>query len=131
METARQQPAIVIAAADPEWAFGLQARLRSVIGWDYDILITFTAQQALDYVLRRSAALLISAPRMARRAYVMDVPELLAAVGERAPATPVLLADEAAELTPGAEELFAAACQIIGAAPATSPDGPEPPALAG
>lgn len=114
MNSAAQQPAIVIAAADPEWAFGLQARLRAVVGWSYDILITFTAQQALDYVLRRSPALLISAPRMVRRADVMDVPELLAALRERAPATPVLLAaDEAVERADSADDLFAAACQAL------------------
>lgn len=127
MDTPFQQPAIVIAAADPDWAFAIQSRLRDVVGWDYDILITFTAQQALDYVLRRSAALLISAPRMARRAYVMDVPELLQAVGERAPATPVLPA--AAETEDSAAELSAAACRIIGVSPGAAPA--ERPAVEG
>ena len=129
MDTPTQQPAIVIAAADPDWAFGLQGRLRAALGWDYDILITFTAQQALDYVLRRAAALLISAPRMARKSYVMDVPELLDALRERAPATPVLLAP--AETEASADELFAAACRMVGASPGAAPPEQAAPPVEG
>lgn len=108
MEQAAQQPSIVIAGADPEWAFALQARIRAAVGWGYDILITFTAEQALNYVLRRAPTLLITEPRMARKAYVMDVPELLAAVRERAPATQILVARSPAD------DLFANVCRLIG-----------------
>jgi len=116
------QPTIVIAASEPEWAFALQGSLRASLGWDYDILITFTAPQALDYVLRRAAALLITGPRMARRADVMDVPELLAAVRERAPGTAVLAVPrEGGEQGADDEKLLAAIRAALGAAGASPP----------
>jgi hypothetical protein len=48
--------------------FDIQQHLRSIVGWDYDLLLTFSASQALRYVTQRQVRLLITEFTFLRRA---------------------------------------------------------------
>ncbi|NNJ12032.1 hypothetical protein EKD04_017000 [Chloroflexales bacterium ZM16-3] len=68
MSDGQQYPTIVLAGADPAWMFDMQAHLRTIVGWDYDLLMTFSASQALRYVTERRVRLLITEAMFMRRA---------------------------------------------------------------
>src|SRR5688572_26984985 len=68
MSDTQQYPTIVLAGADPAWMFDIQQHLRAIVGWDYDLLLTFSARQALRYVTQRQVRLLITEATCLRRA---------------------------------------------------------------
>jgi len=68
MSDGQQYPTIVLAGADPAWMFDMQQHLRTIVGWDYDLLLTFSASQALRYVTERQVRLLITEAMFMRRA---------------------------------------------------------------
>jgi hypothetical protein len=68
MSESQQYPTIVLAGADPAWMFDVQQHLRTIVGWDYDLLLTFSANQALRYVTERNVRLLITEDMFLRRA---------------------------------------------------------------
>jgi hypothetical protein len=68
MSDGQQYPTIVLAGADPAWMFDMQAHLRMIVGWDYDLLLTFSASQALRYVTERQVRLLITEAMFMRHA---------------------------------------------------------------
>lgn len=68
MSESQQYPTIVLAGADPAWMFDIQQHLRAIVGWDYDLLLTFSANQALRYVTQRNVRLLITEAMFMRRA---------------------------------------------------------------
>ncbi|MBX0329300.1 hypothetical protein K2Z83_16640 [Oscillochloris sp. ZM17-4] len=68
MSDGQQYPTIVLAGADPAWMFDMQARIRTIVGWDYDLLLTFSASQALRYVTERQVCLLITEAMFMRHA---------------------------------------------------------------
>ncbi|NTW03093.1 MAG: hypothetical protein HGA19_17740 [Oscillochloris sp.] len=68
MSDGQQYPTIVLAGADPTWMFDIQQHLRTIVGWDYDLLLTFSANQALRYVTQRQVCLLITEAMFLRHA---------------------------------------------------------------
>lgn len=68
MSEHQQYPTIVLAGADPAWMFDIQQHLRAIVGWDYDLLLTFSANQALRYINERNVRLLITEDIFLRRA---------------------------------------------------------------
>ncbi|EFO81937.1 hypothetical protein OSCT_0086 [Oscillochloris trichoides DG-6] len=70
--------------------FDLQQHLRSIVGWDYDLLLTFSAKQALHYVAQRDVRLLITEATFIRHSDGSGA-ELARLVRDQAPETPVLL----------------------------------------
>lgn len=68
MSDIQQYPTIILAGADPAWMFDIQQHLRAIVGWDYDLLLTFSASQALRYVTQRRVRLLITEATFLRRA---------------------------------------------------------------
>jgi DNA-binding NarL/FixJ family response regulator len=91
MSDSPQYPAIVIAGADPVWLFELQQHLRAIVGWEYDLLLTFSPEQVLRYVAQRSVRLLISEQAFLRRAPGMSGAEVLRQARAQSPATQALL----------------------------------------
>jgi hypothetical protein len=68
MSDSQQYPTIILAGADPAWMFDIQQHLRTIVGWDYDLLLTFSASQALRYVTQRPVRLLITEATFLRSA---------------------------------------------------------------
>ncbi|NTW98169.1 MAG: hypothetical protein HGB28_06445 [Oscillochloris sp.] len=68
MSESQHYPTIVLAGSDPAWMFDIQQHLRAIVGWDYDLLLTFSASQALRYVTQRNVRLLITESMFLRRA---------------------------------------------------------------
>jgi PleD family two-component response regulator len=68
MSETQQYPTIILAGADPAWMFDMQQHLRAIVGWDYDMLLTFSAKQAMRYVTQRQVRLLITEATFLRRA---------------------------------------------------------------
>jgi hypothetical protein len=68
MSDSQQYPTIILAGADPAWMFDIQQHLRAIVGWDYDLLLTFSASQAMRYVTQRQVRLLITEATFLRRA---------------------------------------------------------------
>ncbi|MEI8308003.1 MAG: hypothetical protein WCF99_13160 [Chloroflexales bacterium] len=68
MSDSQQYPTIILAGADPAWMFDMQQHLRTVVGWDYDLLLTFSVSQAMRYVTERQVCLLITEATFMRRA---------------------------------------------------------------
>lgn len=60
MSEVQHYPTIVLAGSDPAWMFDIQQQLRAIVGWDYDLLLTFSASQAMRYVSERQVRLLIT-----------------------------------------------------------------------
>lgn len=60
MTEVQQYPTIVLAGSDPAWMFDMQQHLRAIVGWDYDLLLTFSAIQAMRYIVERQVYLLIT-----------------------------------------------------------------------
>ncbi len=90
MNTIPQYPTIVLAGADPAWMFDMQQHLRSIVGWDYDLLLTFSAKQALHYITQRDVRLLITEAKFIRHSDGSGV-ELARLVRTHAPDIPILL----------------------------------------
>ncbi len=67
MSDSRQYPTIILAGSDPTWMFDMQQHLRTVVGWDYDLLLTFSVRQAMRYVTERQVCLLITEATFMRR----------------------------------------------------------------
>ncbi len=70
--------------------FDLQQHLRSIVGWDYDLLLTFSAKQALHYVTQRNIQLLITEAKFMRHSDGSGA-ELARLVRDHAPEIPILL----------------------------------------
>lgn len=68
MSEFQQYPTIVLAGSDPAWMFDMQQHLRAIVGWDYDLLLTFSAAQAITYITQRQVCLLITETMFVRRA---------------------------------------------------------------
>jgi hypothetical protein len=68
MSDSQQYPTIILAGADPAWMFDIQQHLRTIVGWDYDLLLTFSASQAMRYVTQRQVRLLITEASFLRSA---------------------------------------------------------------
>ncbi len=68
MSEGQQYPTIILAGSDPAWMFDIQQHLRAIVGWDYDLLLTFSSAQALRYVMQRQVRLLITETMFLRRA---------------------------------------------------------------
>ncbi|MEI7772563.1 MAG: hypothetical protein WCI67_21415, partial [Chloroflexales bacterium] len=67
MSESQRYPTIILAGADPAWMFDMQKHLRALVGWDYDLLLTFSASQAMRYVTQRKVRLLITEATFLRR----------------------------------------------------------------
>ena len=58
--TALSRPTIVIVGNDPDQVFACQRVIRDLVGWEYDILLTFSGERALAYIRTRNVELLIA-----------------------------------------------------------------------
>src|SRR5689334_20756339 len=83
-------PAIVIACVSPSWSLELQQVIRQIVGWDYDIMLTFSAKQMLRYIGQRSVCILISEGKILSYPSEPGVTQALQIVRQFSPSTHVL-----------------------------------------